>query len=44
MKDKELKFETVKDPHTLGGSSYILNLYINSVKEVVIHLEGGRVV
>ena len=26
-------------PHTLGGVSYILNLYINSPKEVVSHLE-----
>jgi hypothetical protein len=34
-----MKFEEVKDPHTLGGSSYILRLYINSVKEVVRHLE-----
>ncbi len=34
-----MKFEEVKTPHTLGGSSYILNLYINSVKEVVRHLE-----
>ena len=24
MKDKELKLEDVKDPHTLGWSSYIL--------------------
>ncbi len=39
MKDKELKFEEVKVPHTLGGSSYILSLNINSVKEVVNHLE-----
>ena len=39
MKDKDLKLEGVKDPHTLGGVSYILNLYINSVKEVVSHLE-----
>ncbi len=39
MKDKELKLEDVKAPHTLGGSSYILFLYINSVKEVVSHLE-----
>ena len=39
MKDKELKFEEDKDPHTLDGGSYILSLYINSVKEVVIHVE-----
>jgi hypothetical protein len=39
MKDKELKLQEVKSPHTLGGTSYILNLYINSVKEVVRHLE-----
>ncbi len=39
MKDKELKFEEDKDPHTLGGGSYILSLYINSVKEVVSHVE-----
>jgi hypothetical protein len=41
MKDKELKLEEVKVPHTLGGSSYmlILILYINSTKEVVSHLE-----
>jgi hypothetical protein len=39
MKDKELKFEEDKDPHTLGGASYILSLYINSVKEVVSHVE-----
>ena len=39
MKDKELKFEEDKDPHTLGGGSYILSLYINSVKEVVCHVE-----
>jgi hypothetical protein len=38
MKDKELKFEEDKDPHTLGGGSYILSLYINSVKEVVSHV------
>ncbi len=31
-----MKFEEVKDPHTLGRTSYILNLYIKSVKEVVI--------
>ena len=37
--DKELKLEEVKTPHTLGGTSYILNLYINSVKEVISHLE-----
>ena len=35
LKDKEVKFEDVKTPHTLGGSSQILFLYINSVKEVV---------
>ncbi len=34
-----MKLEEVKDPHTLGGSSSILSLYINSVKEVVRHLE-----
>ena len=34
-----MKLEEVKTPHTLGGSSYILRLYINSVKEVVNHLE-----
>ena len=34
-----MKLEKVKVPHTLGGSSYILSLYINSVKEVVSHLE-----
>ena len=39
MKDKELKLEEVKTPHTLGGVSYILNLSINSVKEVVSYLE-----
>ena len=39
MKDKEMKLEEVKVPHTLGGVSYILRLYINSVKEVVSHLE-----
>jgi hypothetical protein len=39
MKDKDLKLEEVKAPHTLGGSSYVLTLYINSVKEVVSHLE-----
>jgi hypothetical protein len=33
MKDKEMKFEEVKAPHTLGGTSYILSLYINSVKK-----------
>jgi hypothetical protein len=38
-KDKELKLEEVKAPRTLGGASYILRLYINSVKEVVSHLE-----
>ena len=38
MKDKKFKFE-VKDPHTLGGESYILSLYINSTKDVVIHFE-----
>ena len=34
-----MKIEEVKTPHTLGGGSYILSLYVNSVKEVVIHLE-----
>ena len=29
MKDKELKLEDVKDPHTLGWSSYILFEYID---------------
>ena len=28
-----MKLEEVKVPHTLGGESYILTLYINSVKE-----------
>jgi hypothetical protein len=39
MKDKELKLQEVKAPHKLGGASYMLSLYINSVKEVVSHLE-----
>ena len=39
MKDKEPKLEEVRVPHTLGGASCILSLYINSVKEVVSHLE-----
>jgi hypothetical protein len=39
MKVKELKPESVKSPLTLSGRAYILNLYINSVKEVVSHLE-----
>ena len=39
MMDKELKLEEVKAPHTLGGASYIIILYINSAKEVVSHLE-----
>ena len=39
MKDKELKLEEVKAPHTLGGASYILSLYINSAKEVVNYWE-----
>jgi hypothetical protein len=34
-----MKLEEVKTPHTLGGVSYIPSLYINSVKEVVSHLE-----
>ena len=34
-----MKLEEVKVPHTLGGASSILSLYINSVKEVVSHLE-----
>ena len=34
-----MKFEEVKVPHTLGGASYKLSLYINSAKEVVNHLE-----
>ncbi len=29
MKDKELKIEDVKDPHTLGWASYILFEYID---------------
>jgi hypothetical protein len=29
MKDKELKVEDVKDPHTLGSTSYILFEYID---------------
>ena len=36
---EKVRNEKDKDPHTLGGGSYILSLYINSVKEVVIHLE-----
>ena len=39
MKDKEMKLEDVKVPHTLGGVSYKLFVYINSTKEVVSHLE-----
>ena len=39
MKDKELKLEEVKAPHTLGGASYILIICINSAKEVVSHFE-----
>ena len=35
MKDKELKLEDVKAPHTLGSSSYKLLLYIDSTEEVV---------
>ena len=37
MKDKELKIEDVKSPHTLGWSSYILLkiLYIDSTEDVV---------
>ena len=31
--------KNVKDPHTLGGASYILFLYIDSGKEVVSHWE-----
>jgi hypothetical protein len=34
-----MKLEDVNVPHTLGGVLYILSLYINSVKEVVSHLE-----
>ena len=34
-----MKLEKVKDPHTVGGVSYILILDINSTKEVVSHLE-----
>ena len=41
MKDKELKLEEVKAPLKLGGASYILSLYINSVKEVVSQSEVG---
>ena len=40
MKDKFLKVEEVKVPHTLGGSSYTLRLHNNSTKEVVRHLKG----
>ena len=29
LKDKDLKFEDVEDPHTLGGESYILFKYID---------------
>ena len=39
MKEKELKLEDVKDPHTLGGVSYILFLYIDSAEEDVSLLE-----
>ena len=39
MKEKELKLEDVKDPHTLGGASCILFLYINPTKEVLNNLE-----
>ena len=36
MKDKELKLEDVKAPHTLGWSSHILLVkYIDSAEEVV---------
>ena len=35
MKDKEMKLEGVKVPHTLVGVKYILSLCINSDKEVV---------
>ena len=35
MKDKDLKLEDVKDPHTLGWQSYIVFLYIDSTEEVV---------
>jgi hypothetical protein len=38
MKDKEMKFEDFKTPHTLGWGSYILLvmlLYIDSTEEVV---------
>ena len=34
-----MKLEEVKEPHTVGGVSHILRLHINSVKEVVNHLE-----
>jgi hypothetical protein len=30
MKDHKLKLEDIKDPHTLGGASYILFRYIGS--------------
>ena len=39
MKDKDMKLEDVKYPNILGGSPYILILYISSNKEVVSHLE-----
>ena len=34
-----MNLEEVQDPHTLGGVSYVLRLYINFDKEVVSHLE-----
>ena len=34
-----MNLEEVKVPHTLGGASYILRLYMNTVKKVVSHLE-----
>ena len=34
-----MKLVDVKSPHTLGGASYILFLYINSAEEVVNLLE-----
>ena len=31
VKEKEMKVEDVKTPHTLGGVSYVLFLYIEKV-------------
>ena len=39
MKDKEVKLEDVKVPHTLGGASYILFLHIDSIEDDVSLLE-----